>query len=53
MKVLISRDQISARIVEMGRADHRRTTRAGAAPGRVLKGACPFMTDLSRSIDLP
>ena len=53
MKVLLSSDQIQARILEMGRqiaADY-----AGREPHLVgvLKGACPFMTDLAQAIDLP
>jgi hypoxanthine phosphoribosyltransferase len=53
MKVLLSSDEIQARITEMGR------TIAAEYAGRephlvgVLKGACPFMTDLAQSIDLP
>ena len=53
MKVLLSFDQIQGRIVEMGKqiaADY-----AGREPHLVgvLKGACPFMTDLAQAIDLP
>ena len=53
MKVLLSSDEIQARIVEMGRqitADY-----AGREPHLVgvLKGACPFMTDLAQAIELP
>jgi hypoxanthine phosphoribosyltransferase len=53
MRVLLSFDQIQKRIVEMGRqigADY-----AGREPHLVgvLKGACPFMTDLAQAIDLP
>jgi hypoxanthine phosphoribosyltransferase len=53
MKVLLSSDEIQARIAEMGRqitADY-----AGREPHLVgvLKGACPFMTDLAQAIDLP
>ena len=53
MKVLLSSDQIQARILEMGKqiaADY-----AGREPHLVgvLKGACPFMTDLAQAIDLP
>ena len=53
MKVLLSRDVIQARIQELGRqiaADYE-----GREPHLVgvLKGACPFVTDLARSIDLP
>jgi hypoxanthine phosphoribosyltransferase len=53
MKVLLSSDQIQVRILEMGKqiaADYK-----GGEPHLVgvLKGACPFMTDLAQSIDLP
>jgi hypoxanthine phosphoribosyltransferase len=53
MKVRISFDQIQERILEMGKqitADY-----ADGAPHLVgvLKGACPFMTDLAQAIDLP
>jgi hypoxanthine phosphoribosyltransferase len=53
MKVLLSSDEIQARILEMGAqitADY-----AGREPHLVgvLKGACPFMTDLAQAIDLP
>jgi hypoxanthine phosphoribosyltransferase len=53
MKVLLSSDEIQGRILEMGRqitADY-----AGREPHLVgvLKGACPFMTDLAQAIDLP
>jgi hypoxanthine phosphoribosyltransferase len=53
MKVLLSHDQIQARVLEMGRqisADY-----SGGEPHLVgvLKGACPFMTDLAQAIDLP
>jgi hypoxanthine phosphoribosyltransferase len=53
MRVLLSFDRIQARILEMGKeiaADY-----AGREPHLVgvLKGACPFMTDLAQTIDLP
>jgi hypoxanthine phosphoribosyltransferase len=53
MKVLLSSDDIQARIKAMGQtiaADY-----AGKEPHLVgvLKGACPFMTDLAQAIDLP
>jgi hypoxanthine phosphoribosyltransferase len=53
MKVLLSSDEIQARILEMGRQitlDYE-----GREPHLVgvLKGACPFMTDLAQAIDLP
>ena len=53
MKVLLSHDAIQARVLELGQgiaADY-----AGKEPHLVgvLKGACTFMTDLCRAIDLP
>jgi hypoxanthine phosphoribosyltransferase len=53
MKVLLSSDQIQTRILGMGReiaSDYK-----GGEPHLVgvLKGACPFMTDLAQAIDLP
>jgi hypoxanthine phosphoribosyltransferase len=53
MRVLLSHDQIQARIVEMGGEIAR--DYAGREPHLVgvLKGACTFMTDLARQIDLP
>ena len=53
MKVLLSHDQIQARVAEMGREIAR--DYAGREPHLVgvLKGACTFMTDLARGIDLP
>lgn len=53
MKVLLSRDTIRTRIEEMGRDIAR--DYAGKQPHLVgvLKGACTFMTDLIRTIDLP
>jgi hypoxanthine phosphoribosyltransferase len=53
MRVLLSSDQIQARILEMGKqitADY-----AGREPHLVgvLKGACPFMTDLAQAMDVP
>ena len=53
MKVLLSSDQIQARILEMGKeiaADYKE--REPHLVG-VLKGACPFMTDLAQAIELP
>jgi hypoxanthine phosphoribosyltransferase len=53
MKPLLTFDQIQSRVVEMGRQI------SGDFAGRephlvgVLKGACPFMTDLAQAIDLP
>jgi hypoxanthine phosphoribosyltransferase len=53
MKVLLSYDQIQARIREMGK--EIATDYAGREPHlvAVLKGACAFMTDLVQAIDLP
>ena len=53
MKPLISYDQISSRVREMGQEIAR--DMAGLEPHviAVLKGACPFMTDLCQWIDLP
>src|SRR5512141_3091228 len=53
MRVLLSFDQIQARILELGR--RLATDYAGREPHLVgeLKGACPFMTDLAQAIDLP
>jgi hypoxanthine phosphoribosyltransferase len=53
MKVLLSFAQIQARVLEMGAqltADY-----SGREPHLVgvLKGACPFMTDLAQAMDLP
>ena len=53
MKVLLSHDVIQARVAEMGKqisADY-----AGREPHLVcvLKGACTFMTDLCRTMDVP
>ena len=53
MRVLLSQDVIQARIAEMGRQISK--DYAGGEPHLVgvLKGAFPFLTDLSRSIELP
>ena len=53
MKVLLSRDTIQARIKELGAQITR--DYAGREPHMVcvLKGACSFMTDLCRAVDLP
>jgi hypoxanthine phosphoribosyltransferase len=53
MRVLLSHDVIQARIAEMGRQISK--DYAGGEPHLVgvLKGAFPFLTDLSRSIELP
>ena len=53
MRVLLSEGQIQARVAQMGGEVTR--DYAGREPHLVgvLKGACPFMTDLARHIDLP
>ena len=53
MKVLLARDAIQARVAEMGREIAR--DYAGRDPHLVcvLKGACTFLTDLARAIELP
>ena len=53
MKLLLSRDAIQARVQEMGREITR--DYAGREPHLVgvLKGACTFLTDLSRAMELP
>jgi hypoxanthine phosphoribosyltransferase len=53
MKVLLSRDAIQSRVKEMGQEISR--DYAGREPHLVgvLKGACTFLTDLARSIELP
>jgi hypoxanthine phosphoribosyltransferase len=53
MKVLLSNDAIQARVHEMGAEIAR--DYAGREPHLVgvLKGACTFMTDLARAIELP
>jgi hypoxanthine phosphoribosyltransferase len=51
--VLLTHDAIQARIREMGREiAHDYAGRDPHLVG-VLKGACTFMTDLARSVDLP
>ena len=53
MKTLISREEIQRRVEEMGQEITR--DYAGREPHLVgvLKGACTFLTDLGRAIDLP
>jgi len=53
MRVLLSHDEIQSRVAAMGREIAR--DYAGREPHLVgvLKGACTFMTDLARQIDLP
>jgi hypoxanthine phosphoribosyltransferase len=53
MKVLLSFDQIQARILEMGAQITAEYSGREPHLVGVLKGACPFMTDLAQSIDLP
>ncbi len=52
-EILLTRDQIAARVVELGGEISREY--AGRAPLliSVLKGAVYFLTDLSRAIDIP
>ena len=52
MKVLLSRDAISARVEELGRDIGRDYRDRPPHLVGVLKGACTFLTDLSRAIDL-
>ena len=53
MKTLISREEIQRRVEEMGQEITR--DYAGREPHLVgvLKGACTFLTDLGRAIELP
>jgi hypoxanthine phosphoribosyltransferase len=53
MKVLLSRDTIRNRIEEMGREISKDYEGKQPHMVGVLKGACTFMTDLIRTIDLP
>lgn len=53
MKVLLSRDTIRNRIEEMGREVSKDYEGKQPHLVGVLKGACTFMTDLIRTIDLP
>jgi len=53
MKVLLSRDAIRTRIEEMGREIAKDYEGKQPHMVGVLKGACTFMTDLIRTIDLP
>ncbi len=52
MQVLLSREQIRVRIAEMGREIARDYAGRDAHLVGVLKGACAFMSDLCREIDL-
>jgi len=51
--VLLSREQIATRVEEMGREIQRDYSGREPHLVGVLKGACHFLTDLSRAIDLP
>ena len=53
MKVLLSNEQILARIKEMGREISRDYQGKEPHVVAVLKGACAFMTQLTMAIDLP
>lgn len=53
MKVLLSHDMIQARILEMGQEIGRDYASREPHLVCVLKGACTFLTDLCRAIDLP
>ncbi len=52
MKVLLSSEQIRARVSEMGRELQRDYAGRDLHLVGVLKGACAFMSDLCREIDL-
>ena len=52
MRVLLSHDAIQARVAEMGKEISRDYASREPHLVCVLKGACTFMTDLSRAIDL-
>lgn len=53
MRVILSYDQIQARVAEMGKQIASDYARREPHLVGVLKGACPFMTDLAQAIDLP
>jgi hypoxanthine phosphoribosyltransferase len=53
MKVLLTHDAIQARILELGRAIAKDYKDREPHLVGVLKGACTFMTDLARAIDIP
>jgi hypoxanthine phosphoribosyltransferase len=53
MKVLLSHDTIQARVREMGRQIAADYAGHELHVVGVLKGACTFMTDLCRTIDIP
>jgi hypoxanthine phosphoribosyltransferase len=52
MKVLLAHDEIQARVADMGRAIARDYAAGDLHVVGVLKGACAFMSDLCREIDL-
>jgi hypoxanthine phosphoribosyltransferase len=53
MKVLLSRDAIDARVQEMAREIARDYDGKEPHLVGVLKGACTFMNDLARAIEIP
>ena len=53
LQVLIDTDRIKARVHEMGEAIARDYAEGDLHLIAVLKGACVFLSDLMRSIDLP
>ena len=53
LKVLISRDEIAKRVSELGVDITRDFAGQSVIFVGVLKGACPFMTDLAQAIELP
>jgi hypoxanthine phosphoribosyltransferase len=53
MQVLLTHDAIAARVAEMGRQLSADYAGKELHVVGVLKGACTFMTDLCRAIDLP
>src|SRR5262245_2245139 len=53
MKVLLSREAIRDRVQEMGREISRDYDGREPHLVGVLKGACTFMTDLARAIEIP
>src|SRR4051812_21291335 len=52
VKVLITRDQIAARVAELGRQISQDYAGESILLIGVLKGACLFLSDLARSISL-
>ncbi|HYV03749.1 MAG TPA: phosphoribosyltransferase family protein, partial [Blastocatellia bacterium] len=53
LKVLIDEDRLQARVREIGRQITREYAGKNLHLVGVLKGACVFLSDLMRSIDLP